>query len=210
MSADKKTALLILAAGNSSRLGQPKQQLRFKGKSLLERAVQAGLGSPCQSVLVVLGAYSDEILRHSDLKSTKVLLHQDWKRGMGSSIKAGLKELLQEENPDQVIIMLCDQPFVDEKLLDKMMSVRHDSGKGIVACSYGRTLGVPVLFERHFFSLLLGMDDAEGAKKILENNQADLAIIPFEQGDIDIDTEEDYRQLVKMASKVQDIDGSAS
>ena len=196
MSADKNTALLILAAGNSSRLGQPKQQLRFEGKSLLERAVQAGLDSPCQSVLVVLGAYYDEIIQQSDLKSVRVLVHQDWKKGMGSSIKAGLKGLLQEENPDQVTIMLCDQPFVDGKLLTQLINKQLQTGRGIIACSYGNAVGVPVLFAQPYFPRLLAMEDTEGAKKILEQNQQDLAIVSFEKGDIDVDTQEDYRQLL--------------
>lgn len=196
MSTDKNTALIILAAGNSSRLGQPKQQLKFEGSSLLERAVQAGLDSPCQSTLVVLGAYSDQILLHSDLKSTKVLLHQDWKHGMGSSIKTGLKKLLKEENPDQIIIMLCDQPFVDGKLLTHLINKQQEMGRGIIACTYGDTVGVPVLFDRRYFPLLLEMEDSEGAKKIIEKLPEALALVPFEQGNIDIDTADDYRQLV--------------
>jgi len=197
MSADKNTALLILAAGNSSRLGQPKQQLRFKGKSLLERAVQAGLDSPCQSTLVVLGAYHDEILQHSDLKQARVLVHQDWKRGMGSSIKAGLREMLNEENPDQIIIMLCDQPFVDDKLLTRLINKQQETGLGIIASTYGDTVGVPVLFDRRYFPLLLEMKDPEGAKKTIEKLPEALALVPFEQGNIDIDTADDYRQLVE-------------
>ena len=197
MNNDKKdTALIILAAGNSSRLGHPKQQLRFEGGSLLERAVQAGLDSPGRPILVVLGAYHDDILQQSDLKSTKMLIHQGWKRGMGSSIKAGLKELLKEKNPDQIIIMLCDQPFVDGKLLTHLIHKQQETGKGIVACSYGDTVGVPVLFAQAYFPRLLAMEDMEGAKKILEQNQQDLATVPFAMGDIDIDTQEDYRQLL--------------
>jgi molybdenum cofactor cytidylyltransferase len=195
MSADKNTALIVLAAGNSSRLGQPKQQLQFEGRSLLERAVQAGLDSPSQSVLVVLGAYHDEILQQSDLKSVKMLIHQDWKNGMGSSIKTGLKELLKEKSPDQIIIMLCDQPFVDGKLLTHLITKQQETGKGIIACSYGDTVGAPALFERRYFPLLQEMEDSEGAKKIIEKLPEALALVPFEQGNIDIDTAEDYRQL---------------
>jgi molybdenum cofactor cytidylyltransferase len=197
MSPRKNTALIIVAAGNSSRLGQPKQQLRFGGRSLLERAVQAGMDSPCQSTLVVLGAYHEEILRHSDLKSALVLVHQDWEKGMGSSIKAGLKELLKKENPDQIITMLCDQPFVDGKLLTQLINKQQETGKGIIACTYGDTVGVPVLFDRRYFPLLLEMEDAEGAKKIIEKLPEALALVSFGKGTIDIDTADDYRRLVE-------------
>lgn len=196
MSAGKNTALIILAAGNSSRLGQPKQQLQFEGKSLLERAVQSGLNSPCQSVLVVLGAYHDEILQQSDLKSVRLLIHQDWQNGMGSSIKAGLKELLKEENPDQIIIMLCDQPFVDGKLLTQLISKQQETGSGIIACSYVDTVGAPVLFDRRYFPLLQEMEDSEGAKRIIEKSPEARSLVPFEQGKVDIDTPDDYRRLM--------------
>lgn len=203
MSTGKNTALIILAAGNSSRLGQPKQQLIFQGNNLLERAIQAGCGSFCQSVWVVLGAYHREILQQSDLKEARTVIHPEWTRGMGSSIKAGLHAVLRDEDPDEAILMLCDQPFVDKTLLSQLISVHRKTGKGMVACSYGSTLGVPALFERKFFPLLLKMDDAEGAKKILQNNQQDLATVPFEQGNIDIDTAEDYKRLLEMAKKGQ-------
>lgn len=204
MSAATHRALVILAAGNSSRLGQPKQQLMFQEKNLLERAVQAGRGSPVRSIWVVLGANHQEILQQSDLQGARTVIHQDWKLGMGSSIKAGLLAVLEDELPDEVILMVCDQPFVDGKLLSRLISVRQDTGKGIVACSYSGTLGVPVLFQQAFFSLLLDMDDAAGAKKLLQAHQQDLAVVPFERGSIDIDTAEDYQQLLAIQKRERD------
>lgn len=187
---------MILAAGSSSRLGRPKQQLTFNGSSLLERSIQAGLNCPCTSVSVVLGAYHQEILQRSDLSKVKPIIHSDWHLGMGSTIKAGLKALLQEDEPDQIIFMLCDQPFVDGELLANLISVQQESGKGVVACQYKQTLGVPALFTQPYFPVLLKMEDAEGAKKILEKSQWDLATVPFQQGGIDIDTEEDYQHFL--------------
>lgn len=87
MSTGKNTALIVLAAGNSSRLGQPKQQLMFRGRNLLERALQAGRNSSFHSIWVVLGAYHQEIIQQSDLEDIRTVIHPEWKLGMGSSIK---------------------------------------------------------------------------------------------------------------------------
>lgn len=110
--------------------------------------------------------------------------------------QAGLRALLQEEDPDQIVLMLCDQPFVDGRLLSQLISAQQESSKDMVACSYGDSVGVPALLGRKFFPSLLEMDDAEGAKKMFQNNPEDLAVVPFELGNIDIDTADDYRRLM--------------
>ncbi len=93
--------------------------------------------------------------------------------------------------------MLCDQPFVDGELLKRLVAARQETGSGMVACRYGDTLGVPALFERQFFPSLSEIDDAEGAKKIIQKFPQEVAVIPFERGNIDIDTAEDYRHLTE-------------
>lgn len=196
MSNDKKdTALIILAAGKSSRLGRPKQLLKFEGMTLLQRAIQAGLDAGCKPLIVVMGAYHTEISQEPYLAAVKTVVNPHWEAGMGSSIKAGMRELREDKALEQIILMLCDQPFVDGELLKRLVIARQETGKGMVACSYGDTLGVPALFGRQFFPLLSEIDDAEGAKKLIQKFPQEVAVIPFERGNIDIDTAEDYRHL---------------
>ena len=198
MNADiKSTALIVLAAGKSSRLGRPKQLLAFEGMTLLQRAIQAGLVAGCQTVIVVMGAYHKEISQEPYLATVNTVINPHWEAGMGSSIKAGLREVVKGEAPEQVILMLCDQPFVDGELLKRMVAARQETGKGMVACRYGDTLGVPALFGRQFFPSLSEIDDAEGAKKIIQKFSQEVAVIGFERGNIDIDTAEDYRLLTE-------------
>lgn len=197
MSPAGNTAIIILAAGNSSRLGKPKQQLRLLNNTLLERSLQAALDSTAQTVVIVLGAYHEEIVTESELSSARIVVNPSWHLGMGSSIKLGMKELVKHEMPDRIILMLCDQPFVNGQLLTKLISTQQNTGKGIIACSYKNTIGVPALFDRRFFSFLLEMDDSGGAKTIIQRFPDERATIPFYRGHIDIDTDEDYHQLIQ-------------
>ena len=190
------TALIILAAGSSTRLGQPKQKLFYKGKSLLKHAVDEGLASRCYPVLVVLGANEGEVRAEIDSNEVQSVLNKDWENGMSSSIKCGINALVKS-NPDvsEVILMLCDQPFVDAEILNKLITQKQLSGKAIAACTYDNTLGTPVLFDRIFFSQLLCLEGQQGAKKLIFNNKDQVVSIPFPFGNIDIDTMEDYEKL---------------
>lgn len=190
------TALLILAAGSSSRLGQPKQKLFYKGRSLLQRAIDEGLASDCSDVLVVLGASEESVRIEIDQKDVRIVVNKDWKKGMSSSIKCGINALIKNKPEiSQAIIMLCDQPFVDAEILNRLITAKQLSGKAIAACSYDNTLGTPVLFDRTYFSHLLSLEGQLGAKKLVFNNQDQVVSVPFPFGNIDIDTIEDYEKL---------------
>jgi molybdenum cofactor cytidylyltransferase len=188
------TGTIILAAGESRRLGQPKQNLVFENKTLLERAVGAALGSGCKPVIVVLGANAD-VINPAVSKDVKPVYNSDWGEGMASSIRAGVNELNKYSNIDSVLIMLCDQPFADVKLISSMQTRQQQTGKAIVACSYGNTIGVPALLNKSLFPELLLLQGNEGAKHIIKDRPQELTIIPFEKGIIDIDTPEDLSRL---------------
>jgi len=190
------TALIILAAGGSSRLGQPKQNLLFNGQTLLQHAVLSGKRSKCEPIVVVLGANAEKI---KPISGTIILYNKDWEEGMASSIRTAIKEIQQDLSVDEVIIMLCDQPFVSAALLDNLIDKQIETDKPIVACAYKNTIGVPVLFKRMLFAELLSLQGQEGAKKILKDHNSSTAVIAFEQGSIDIDTPEDYKQLLNLS-----------
>lgn len=187
------TGAIILAAGESRRLGQPKQNLVFRNKTLLQHAIDAALGSGCKPVIVVLGANSGliELAANEDIKP---VYNSGWNEGMASSIRAGIKALENYE-ADNVLIMLCDQPFADAKLISAMQTRQQETGKAIVACSYGNTIGVPALLSKSLFPELLLLKGNEGAKHILKDRPQELTIVSFDIGAIDIDTAEDYDHL---------------
>lgn len=191
------TGLIILAAGESSRLGFPKQTLLYKGKTLLEHAIEAGLKSKCSSISVVLGANADTIKNGIKAYAINIIYNPDWAEGIASSIRAGVKSFQKIAEIERVVIMLCDQPFVTCAIIDNLLYKQQVTGKKIVASSYNDILGVPVMFNKSLFEELLLLQGHEGAKKILNNHPNDTATILFEKGSTDIDTLTDYENLIE-------------
>ncbi len=186
--------IIILAAGSSSRLGKPKQNLVFQGATLLQRTIKAALDSDCQHIAVVLGANADLIEPTIADQPVQILLNINWEGGMSSSINHGLAALLKTHPQMQaVILMLCDQPFADASIINQLIQGLINSK--IVACSYNGTIGVPALFSKNHFEELLALKGNEGAKKVLLKYPTEVHTIPFPLGMIDIDTIGDYERL---------------
>ena len=190
-----KTGVILLAAGSSSRLGRPKQLINYQGKTLLQHSIEAAQHSAADVLIVVLGCNADLIQTHIESKEVSVLVHAHWKDGMSSSMQCGLRHLIETRQVDQVVLMLCDQPFVHQGLLDQLMLDKKTSGKGIIACSYAGTVGVPALFDQKYFSELLALKGTEGAKKVILNHQEDTFLVDFPLGAVDLDTEEDVQKV---------------
>jgi len=189
-------AVIILAAGASTRLGRPKQLLPFNGKSLLEHAVDTANDSMAEPVIVVLGANADLLEKEIDEKKVHVAVNSEWKEGMASSVLCGINALLQiAPMTDAAIIMVCDQPYVSSTLLDHLIAMQKNSGKPIVTSQYENAIGPPALFHKTIFPELLQLKGDAGARKIIEQRMNDVATVPFQQGNIDIDTEADYKAL---------------
>jgi molybdenum cofactor cytidylyltransferase len=148
MKKENRTGVIILAAGSSSRLGQPKQLLEFNGKTLLEIAVEAAQNSLAASCVIVLGANADLIVEKIRHTKADQVINENWESGMASSMQKGLKYLIEKSAPDQVILMLSDQPFVNSNILNSLIENKLNSHSEIIACSYNGTFGVPVLFTK--------------------------------------------------------------
>jgi molybdenum cofactor cytidylyltransferase len=193
-------ALILLAAGSSSRMGQPKQQLLIEGKSLLIHSVEIAIKSDVAKVVVVLG--SDEEIHRKTLNnfSVEVALNSRWQTGMGSSLKEGLKHVLTN-NPktDAVIVMVCDQPLLTSGHLNSLIEKYRKTNALLVASTYSNTNGVPALFNHQLFGEILNLNDEHGAKKIIQKHQADT--VDFPEGAIDLDTQEDYKTFLQQRSK---------
>jgi molybdenum cofactor cytidylyltransferase len=195
---EEKTGVIILAAGSSSRLGQPKQLLEFKGKSLLFHTVEQAV-KVSNAIVVVTGSNSLEV--ENEINGQKVLIsyNPDWQKGMGLSVSSGLKRLLLDFSEiEYCIISVCDQPYIDANVFSRLIEEQHHTQKGIVASAYAETLGTPVLFAKKYFNDLLIVSGNEGAKKLLQKFKDDVAEISFEEGAVDIDTIGDYEQLIKL------------
>jgi molybdenum cofactor cytidylyltransferase len=192
----RNVGAIILAAGGSVRFGQPKQLLAFQGESLVRRAVRAATEAGCARVVVVVGDLHTEIENDLRESSATIVPNADWQRGLGTTIRCGLRHLLASlPELDAVAIAACDQPFVESSTIAALIAERDRTGKPIVASSYADTLGIPALFDRTCFDLLLALPDESGAKAILESRRDDVASIEFAEGAIDIDTPADFERL---------------
>ena len=160
--------------------------------------IDAATTGGCSPVAVVVGAERDRIL--AELTETKEFLveNQTWQRGIGNSIRAGLRGLLAAyPNTKAIILLACDQPLVDASIVAGLRAKHVETKKPIVASSYAQTLGIPALFARNYFDDLFVLDDDAGAKQVILNHKNDVAEYPFPDGAIDIDTAVDYEQLVR-------------
>jgi molybdenum cofactor cytidylyltransferase len=193
-----KTGIIILAAGNSSRLGRPKQLLPYRGKTLLTHATTEALSAGLHPVVVVSGAFHDEVRDSLRGHALDIIFNPAWEKGMASGIVAGLSNLLSlQPDVESVIITVCDQPFISSALLLQLVCTHNVSGKGIIACAYANSVGTPVLFSSPYFEQLLALSGSEGAKKLLRQHPDDLITVDFPDGDIDIDTAKDVERLLR-------------
>lgn len=196
MSESEKHAIIVLAAGESSRMGQPKQLLQLNGKSLLRRTVEEAIHADTGPVIVVLGAFSGQM--EEEVKGLPVMsvINTDWKQGMGSSIRKGIQEV-QKSYPycQGVFIMLADQPYADADLLKKLLEAYSLSQKPIIASAYQDILGVPAYFHHSCFTSLAQLEGQAGARKFIQQRAKEVEAVPFPLGAVDIDTPEDYARL---------------
>lgn len=197
------TGIIILAAGNSSRLGTPKQLLPYHGKTLLLHIVEQALACQPTAVIVVVGAENEAISATLSNHDVTICYNADWSTGMASSINKGLTQLIAESSiVTNCIFTVSDQPYLSVQNFTQLYTLQSESGKGIIASTYSDTIGVPVLFTQPYFEALLSLQGDHGAKKIAEQHLEDLVTIPFEGGSVDIDTPEDLIHLGKQMVSV--------
>ena len=178
-------------------MGQSKQLLKINDRYLLEKIASEAL-KVSSVVFVVLGSQMEE---HQEIVShlpVQIVENKLWKKGMGSSLKSGLKSMLSHAPLlERVLILVCDQPLLTAAHIKKMIQTSDSTGKPIVASSFAATTGVPVLFKRPVFERLLLLNDEEGAKSLLREHVNNVATVPFPGGEIDLDTPEDYASFTK-------------
>jgi molybdenum cofactor cytidylyltransferase len=190
-----KTGIIILAAGSSTRMGEPKQLMKYKNKTLLQHTIGEAKHANLEPVICVTGYESDLITQSISVMNVDIVYNENWSDGMGTGVAVGIKRILLSD-VDSVILAVSDQPHVSSELFRNMEKLRDESGKKIVACSYAGTLGTPVLFAKDYFHQLMSLDGNQGAKKIVSMNLSDVCPLEFEEGNIDIDTKQDYEKLI--------------
>ncbi|WP_221899156.1 nucleotidyltransferase family protein [Hymenobacter sediminicola] len=185
------------------RLGRPKQLLVYQGQTLLRRAAETAVAAAGSlPVVVVTGALHTELLLELAGLPVRVAWCPEWERGMGASLKTGLKALeAQSSALSSVTVMLCDQPLVTPALLQHLAEAHATTGQPIVASEYGGVRGVPVLFGAEVLPLLRHLPDAAGAGQLLKQHPELVTTVPFPGGEMDVDTEAQYAALLAERSR---------
>jgi len=196
---DKPIGIIILAAGESSRLGKAKQLLKHRdGQTLISHTCQLAIATGIQPILLVLGAHKEIILEEVQGLPLQIVFNDHWAEGISTSIKKGLVGILNmHPSISAVIIMVCDQPLLSAELISKLASEYINTGKPIIASKYNDVMGTPALFDRSLFGLLNELTGDRGAGKIINQNPDWVGVVPFDGGGLDIDREEDYRLYLK-------------
>jgi molybdenum cofactor cytidylyltransferase len=192
-----RCAAIVLAAGNSSRLRQPKQLIRINGESLLRRTARLACESGCSQVYVVLGRDAELLAQELRGLGASSLVNLEWSTGMASSLKTGLRAAV-ESNPEleNVMVMVCDQPCLDASILQELLAKHSSRQPMVTACHYGETLGVPAVFSRPVFAELFALSGDQGARRLLTRHDGEVATVEFAGGSFDLDTPEDLARLI--------------
>ncbi|MBD2261171.1 nucleotidyltransferase family protein [Pseudanabaena sp. FACHB-2040] len=184
-----RIGILILAAGASSRLGQPKQLLSYQGKPLIRQMAEVAISSGCHPIGIVLGAYGETIQPYLADLGIHIIYNKQWQTGMAGSLQCGLREILMlSPDLDAIVLMVCDQPFVSPRLIHQLISSYQALNYPIVASKYAGILGVPALLHRSFFPDLFALQGDMGARVIIQQHRSRSLSIPFAEGAIDLDT----------------------
>jgi molybdenum cofactor cytidylyltransferase len=189
-------AVILLAAGNSARMGSPKQLLDYHGKPLIRHATEIALRTKCAAVVIVLGANAAEIRNALDgietgQEKVEVIENPRWAEGMGTSIQTGV-QAVEALGFTGAILALADQPLITPEILNRLIAEHERTGQPIVASQYAGTVGVPVFFAQSHFSQLMALAPDQGCKGVILKNGDAALRIDCPEAETDIDTPLDY------------------
>lgn len=186
---------IVLAAGESRRMGHLKQLLPFGDSTILERTVDNILQSGVGEIIVVLGHRADEIAPRLAGKTVKIVINPDYRQGMSSSLRCGLSQVSEEAST--FMIVLGDQPLVGPQTVARLLEGYAGSSHGVVAPVYQGRRGHPVIFSAKYRSELLSLEGDTGARSVIEAHPEDVGYVEVDSPGVvtGIDTEADYRNL---------------
>jgi len=188
---------VILAAGESRRMGTQKLLLPFGQATVVEAVVRTALASRADRALAVLGADRDAVRLKLEPYGVDFAVNEDFVRGMLSSVQAGFKALPAEA--EAAVVMLGDQPFLPARVVDAVIEAFRQSGKGIIVPAFRGRRGHPVLVCIGYRGEILALDPAEGLRQLMRAHPDD--VFEAEVGDAnilrDLDVPEDYADELK-------------
>lgn len=194
-----EVAVVILAAGMSTRLGKPKQLLPLAGKPMVTHVARRARASKAERCIAIVGAAGDATQSALERTIDEVVINNDYAKGQGTSIAAAIRYIIGTDDLfgpcDAVVFVLGDQPGTSTESIDNVIGAWRN-GAGIAMAQYTDRAGHPVLFDRQYWSLLAALDGEEGGRVVFEQHQAAVVYVPMStRTPMDVDTEMDWRRL---------------
>ena len=192
---------IILSAGESKRMGTPKQLLPWGKTIILQQVIDNSSASRLGMILLVLGSRADDIADKITITSkTRILVNHEFKAGMSSSVKCGIKNA--PVDAEAYMLLLGDQPFIGPDIINNLIDSYHAGRHGIIVPVYNGQRGHPVIFDSRYKKELLSISD-RGAKEVTEKHTHDIFEIHVVSPNIltDIDTPQDYQKALGQAGE---------
>ena len=192
---------IVLAGGESSRMGTPKMILPYEGVTIIEKVLEKVLASDVEKVVTVLGSHKEEVLKVIERFPVMHCYNGNYKDGMLSSVKCGFESL--PVGFRAAMVFLGDQPMVETSVINKMINLYYTSGKGILVPVFENKRGHPLMTDRKYREEIITLDDPEGLKGLLRRHPEDLLEVVTENPSVlkDIDTMEDYNNHINKSSQ---------
>lgn len=209
MAETEPCALLVLAAGGSKRMGQPKQLLCVNGEPLIRRVTLAALEANLRPTVILLGAQADRIRPHIKDLAALIVENPQWNEGVASSLRAGVATIVHNAPQARgLIVMLSDQPWLTAAHLIRIEAAQRASGQTIVASDYGDHRGPPAYFGRQHFPALQALRGDVGARELLRDLDVESVAAPAGSG-ADLDSPDDYARLLDSTSACAESGGQS-
>ncbi len=183
---------IILAAGESKRMGSPKMILPFRGMTIIEKVIENVLSSDVDKTVMVLGAGKGKILKVTETLPVMRCYNRNYKNGMLSSVKCGFEYLPRDFRA--ALVLLGDQPMTGASVINSVIKGYKESGKNIVIPVYNNRRGHPLLVDKKYREEIIDLEGPEGLKELVKRHPDDILEVETDYPEIlkDIDTEEDY------------------
>lgn len=199
----RRFGAVVLAAGGSRRMQQPKQLMPIDGVPLIVRTIHTVLASSAWPVVAVLGSFSDSIRPLLSKLPVQIVNNPQWEKGIGTSLRVGIEILdMFSTGLDGALVVLGDQPNLSVEALDEL-GRGLQSRETIVAARYAGVVGAPAIFGRSFFPELLSLPDQMGAQRLLREHAAVVTPLDLPELATDLDTPEDYQRFLESRKRSQ-------
>jgi molybdenum cofactor cytidylyltransferase len=184
---------ILLAAGESKRMGEPKQLMPLGSSTLVGQAIDNLLNASVDETIVVVGHKAEEITKTIATKPVKIMLNPNYRQGMSTSIIAGL--ILVDPKSQAVMLALGDQPLVASQTINQLIEAFNNQNKGIAVPTHKGKRGHPIIFAIRYKPELMELEGDIGGREILQRHPEDILEVAVDSESVitDINTQEDYQ-----------------